>query len=151
MSKSIEFELSESFKYAPGNGEEVDAVFIELKEPTGKITEYCCDVESIVSGSIAKMKEMFSDEELEEAKEKAKEKASGEKLDSEELDGDAALAMMNSSGADMRKIVLLFKEIFPIVALVDGEKPLTKPIMDRMHHKDLRKMIGVYVANFIMI
>jgi hypothetical protein len=50
----------------------------------------------------------------------------------------------------MNKLVLHFRELFKEVGLMGGEKKLTAARMDDMSHKDLRKMIGVYAANFIL-
>ena len=66
------------------------------------------------------------------------------------MDAKAILAVMNSSGVDMKKIVLHFRELFKVVAMMGGEKQLTIARMDDMSHKDFRMMVGEYTANFIM-
>ena len=66
------------------------------------------------------------------------------------MDADSILSMMTSGGADMNKIVLHFRELFKQVAFMGGEKLITVGRMDDMSHRDFRKMMGVYAANFIL-
>jgi hypothetical protein len=68
----------------------------------------------------------------------------------ESPDADAILSIMFSGGVEMKKVVLHFRELFKVVALMGGEKPLTTPRMEEMIHKDFRRMMGEYAANFIL-
>lgn len=145
--KTITFELSSAIKYANGSGQEVEANFIELSEPTGKVTHLCCEIESLIQSSLLSMSSSLDESVLEQAKEDAKNKTDDQNSD---LTGEVALSMMVSGGADMRKMVVIFRELFKIVGMMGGEKPLTMPRMDDMSHKDFKNMMGEYAANFIM-
>lgn len=142
--KKITYELQMPIMYA-SKGSDIEANFIELHEPTGKVSNICCDIESLVQSSIMKMSNMLDADTIETAKAEAKTKPK-----EEEPDGDAIMAIMMGGGADMQKIILHFRELFKTVAFVGGEKEMTIPLMDKMSHKDFRKMVGVYAANFIL-
>ena len=142
--KHITFELSSSIKYAK-DGEDVDGSFIELREPTGKVSHLCCEIESLIQSGILKMSGILDEETIREAKEMAKSTDKDEKMDR-----DSILSMMSGGGVDMKKVVVNFRELFREMAFIAGEKPLTVPMMDKMTHGDFRNMMGEYAANFIM-
>lgn len=140
--KTIQFELTSHFNYANG-GQEVPCSFIELREPTGKVSHIACQIEGLIQSALIKMADSFDKDMIEQAKET--------KQDPDEIvDGDAMLAILAGGGVDMEKAVLYFRELFKVVAYMGGEKPITASRLDDMSHKDLRKMIGVYAANFII-
>lgn len=145
----ILFELTKTFKYAAPSGGEIECSFIELREPTGKVSSTCCAIEGLIQSGILKMADTLGDDVIEQAKDAA-EQAKGDGDQGQEKDGDAVLALMVGSGVDMNKLVLHFRELFKTVAWMGGEKAITSPRLDEMSHKDLRKMIGVYAANFIL-
>jgi len=147
---AVNFELTKPISYANGTGEPIECNHIELREPTGKVSNTCCAIEGLIQSSVLQMAELLGDDMVEAAKEAAAE-TKGVKADpEEEKDGDAVLSLMVGGGADMNKLVLHFRELFKQVAWMGGEKQLTTARMDEMSHKELRKMIGVYAANFIL-
>ncbi len=161
---SINFEVKTPFKYAGGSGGQIECSFIELRAPTGKQSHMVCDIESRIQSGLVKMAEMLSDEQKKEAADQAKAKQEAVTLakakakeegvpyteEKEEVDPDQFLAQMMMSGIDMSKMVLLFKQLFQEVAYMGGEKSITVPRLEEMDHKDLKEMIGVYGANFIL-
>ena len=149
---NINFELKTPFKYAGNGGVEVECNFIELREPTGRVSHICCAIEGLIQSSLLKMADILSDDVIAEAKENAQQAALLPRIEDEktEKDGDSIIAMMVGSGADMDKMVLHFRELFKEVAFMGGEKKITSARLDDMSHKDLRRMIGVYSANFIL-
>lgn len=138
---TFSFELDSPIKYNPGNGEEVEANFIELREPTGKVSHLCCEIEALIQSGIVSMANVFDEATLEAAR--------SESTD-QKVDADGVLAMMTGGGVDMKRVVVSFRELFREVAYMGGEKPLTVPRMDEMSHADFRKMMGEYAANFIL-
>lgn len=147
--KSINFELTSPIKYANGSGAEIECSFIELREPTGKVSDTACAIEGLVQSALMKTADILDQETLEQAKEAAAKKKPEEDAD-EEKDGDAILSVIAAGDVDMKKLVLYFRELFKVVAYMGGEKQITSSRLDDMTHKDLRKMIGVYAANFIL-
>ena len=133
-------ELSKTFKYSNQAGTEVECSFIELIEPTGKVSNTCCQIESFIQKGLMEMASMFSDDSQSSPDEQSKES---------KLDKKTILVMMNSSGA-MDKIVIKFRDLFKSVALMGGEKALTIPRMDEMSHKDFKELMVVYTENFIL-
>ncbi len=148
--KTVNFELLSPISYANGSGDPIECNHIELREPTGKVSHICCAVEGLIQSSLLQMADHLDDSVLEEAKEAAAQPKAKEADAEEEKDGDAVLALMVSGGADMQKVVTHFRELFKQVAWMGGEKKITSARLDDMSHKDLRKMIGVYAANFIL-
>ena len=145
----IIFELQSKIEYNHNNND-LEATHIELREPSGKVSHICCEIEGLIQSGLIKMADIIDDEVIATAKEEAKTKKPKKKDEKKAIDGDAVLSMMASSGIDMQKIVIHFRELFKQVAFAGGEKQMTIPMMDRMSHKDFKKMIGVYTANFIM-
>ena len=148
--QSINFELSRPITYANGSGAQIECSHIELVEPTGRVSNTCCAIEGLIQTGVMKMAEMMDDDTVEQAKEAAAKAKNDEVEEQGEKDGEGILTIMVGGGVDMNKVVLHFRELFKEVALMGGEKKLTSSRMDGMSHKDLRKMIGVYAANFIL-
>jgi hypothetical protein len=145
---SINFELTKPILYSIGTGDPIECGHIELLEPTGKVSNVCCAIEGIIQSGILSMARALGDDVVAEAKEAA---ASAPAADAEdEKDGDAVLAMIAGGGCDMHKLVLHFRELFKVVALMGGEKKITTARMDEMSHKDFRRMMGEYAANFVL-
>jgi hypothetical protein len=153
--KPINFELTKALSYSNGTGGLVECTHIELVEPTGRVSYLCCGIEAAIQSAAVSMADSLGDDTVEEAKEaatekKAKQKEEEENGEDEEKDGDAMLAVMAGGGCDMAKVVVLFRNLFKEVALMGGEKKITSVRLDDMSHRDFRKMMGVYAANFIM-
>lgn len=154
--KSVSHELIAPIHYADGSGDEKSCDFIELREPTGKVSHICCAIEGIVQAATMRAADMLGEELVEEAREAAaaaaaKAKEGGDTEKTEIMDADQALSLiMNSGGDDTKKAVLLFRDLFKQTAYMDGEKRITEARLDSLSHKDLRKMIGKYAANFIL-
>lgn len=143
---SVNVELDTTFKYANGSGDQVECSFIELREPTGKVSAICCSIEALVKEKIVQFSKTL-DEEI------VNQPASEEPLSEEMFDKATASEFYNLcviSGVDMSKLVLHSRELFKQVAFMGGEKKLTIPRMDEMSHSDFKKLIGSYLANFIV-
>jgi len=146
MEKSINFELTKTFKYnSNAAGGEVECSHIELREPTGKVSHTCCAIEGLIQTALMRMSSDLSDSDLEKAREEA---ANSPQAD--EKDPEAIMAVVTGGGADMEKVVLHFKALFRQVAYMGGEKAITEPRLNEMSHTDFRKMVGVYLVNFIL-
>lgn len=146
---TVIFELTKKISYSNGSGGPIECNHIELQEPTGKVSHLCCQIESLIQSGLMKMAGVISKDDIEAATEAAQ----AAKKDGEETpgpDADSVLSIMSSGGVDMAKVVLHFRELFKEVALMGGEKLITVPRMDDMTHKDFRRMMGEYAANFIL-
>lgn len=149
--KTVNFELSSTLKYANNTGAEIECSHIELREPTGKVSHLCAQIESLIQSGVINMSKNLSEDVIESAKEEAEEKKSEKDEDEDKIaDPESMLSVMTSSGIDMNKVVLNFRELFKEVAFMGGEKAITVPRLNDMSHKDFRKMMGVYAVNFIM-
>lgn len=144
--KTINFELSSPVKYAdPRNtGTEVECTHIELREPTGNESHLCAALSALVKSAVFQAAKLFDDEIAEAGKQPSV------ITDAEDIiDGDGFMHVLEASGADMEKITLHAKEVFKTVAYMGGERAITSARLNAMSYRDLRKMIGVYLANFI--
>jgi hypothetical protein len=146
---TVNFELTKTFEYSNGSGNPIECSHIELQEPTGKVSHTCCAIEGMIQSGLMTMAGLLDDETIEKAKEAAQDAPIADEND-EPKSGEEILAMMVGSGVDMNKLVLHFRELFKEVALMGGEKKITAARIDDMSHKDFRRMIGVYAANFIL-
>lgn len=148
--QTVHFDLSRPLKYSHNNTE-AECEFIELREPTGKVAHICGEIEAEIQSGILKMSKSLGDDVIKQATEEAKEKReSKDDEDAQKMEPGAVVSMMTGGGADMKKIVLNFRELFKQVAWMGGEKAITVPRMDEMTYSDFRRMMGVYAANFIL-
>lgn len=145
--KSINVELETAFMYANGSGELVECNFIELQEPTGKVSATCCAIEALVKENIIKLANSVNEETVAQIKEK--EPVSEEEM-FKEVSASEFYTVCVASGVDMSKLVLHCRELFKQVGLMGGEKKLTIPRMDEMSHNDFKKLMGAYLVNFIV-
>lgn len=147
---AINFELSRPMSYSNGTGVPIECKHIELREPTGEVSDLCCGIEALIQSSAIKMSSILDDDVVADAKETAVAKKDDKEDDDNKQDGDAMLAVMTGGGCNMEKAVSLFRKLFKEVAWMGGEKKLTGARLDGMSHRDFRKMMGEYAANFIM-
>lgn len=147
---TITFELSKSIHYAMGTGGEIECTHIDLIEPTGKVSHICCEIESLIQTGLLSMADLLDGDTIAEATEAAKQAKLSEEEEKQGPDPDSVMAIMSGGGVDMGKVVLHFRKLFKQVAFMGGEKQITEPRMDEMSHKDFKKMMGVYAANFIL-
>ena len=148
--RALNFELTTVFQYANGaTGTQIECNFIELREPTGKVSHIACAIEGMIQTALIKAADLLDIDTVDRAKEDAAVKKNDQE-DSDIKDGEGIYAVVASSGVDMTKFVLHFRELFKEVAWMGGEKKITASRLDDMSHSDLRKMIGFYTANFIL-
>lgn len=140
----ITVELRKPIMYANGGGNEVEGGFLEISEPTGKVAHLVgalkVQVGSATKASIAGM-------DLDTAA-AAESKAPTAEPNPEET-GDALFAIMTMGGADMKLVMVTFKEILRETATVAAEKTFTAPMWDRMAYPDIEKALKSYLGNFI--
>ena len=143
MKESITVELDEPIMYSAKDGE-VEGSFVVLKPPTGKQSHICCELEALIQSSITQSAANLPQEMIDQAKDNKQD-------DDEKIDGQTLMTIINGGGADMKKFTLLFIDLFKQVGEIGGEKTLTAPIIDRLDHRDIRKMMGEYAVNFVYL
>lgn len=144
---TITFELSTPIKYASGAGGEVECSHIELRAPTGRVGHIAGAIEGLIQSNLMKLAGQMgldSEDLAAAAKDTPAPVADGAK------DGDAMMSTIAASGAEVDKVILQARELFKVCAYMGGEKPITSARLDDMSYKDLRRMTGVYIANFVM-
>ena len=144
--KDFTFELTKSFKYA-FKGEQRDAQFISLFPPTMRQHSQASDLKQSINNIVAKAVEDAGVEGSED---------DDDDDDDDDKEGIAAKQVVSliyvstciKANVVWEQAKALFKEG---VALVDGEQKLTKPLIEKMDPSDFEKLVGEYVANFILV
>lgn len=132
-------ELIKPFNYTPKNsGEETEAQFIELREPSVSHLTACSTLKQAFMRVIAA-----------EAGDAEEADSSNEKEDTVPMENRIINALY-ASNEDVPKLFLTAKELFKEVAFVDGEKKVTVPMLNSMSIDDIEIMTGKYMANFIL-
>jgi hypothetical protein len=139
--KEITVDLSSPLKYTGATGP-TEATFVTLIEPMGKVSHICCELESLIQSAVMKMADLVKGLEAESTP-----KADGPH---EVADAESTLALMNSAGVDMSRVVLHCRELFKTTVLMGGEKPITTPRLDDLSHADMRKLVGTYIGAFVL-
>ena len=132
-------ELIKPIKYTPKNsGEETEAQFVTLLEPSVKQLSACSTLKQAFMRVIAK-----------EAGD-AEDGATPAEESTMPMHQSIMNALYASPEADITKVLLSAKELFREVALIDGEKKPTVPMLDAMCIEDIEVMTGKYMGNFIL-
>ena len=147
MTNKIHFDLSRELKYASG-GEEVSTSFLELHEPTGNIAGLCMHVESMITSASARMASSLDIDPGESPEKAAVDIDSPE--EAAKPSADDVLALLMASGVEMDKLVSRMNSIFCRVAYMGGEKLVTENRLRELSLSDTKKMIGTYIASFIL-
>ncbi len=135
----IIYELKKPFKYTPKNsGEETEAQFITLVEPSVKQMAACSVLKQAFMRVIARESGDSSDDSASDA--------SAEDVPME----TRIINALYASDTDINIVLQSAKELFRDVGLVDGEKKLTVPMLDSLCIEDIEMMTGQYMANFIL-
>lgn len=144
--KTITHELSEPLMYADpkSSGNEIEASFITISEPTGKIAHLTGILRTEIGGATRNAVKGMSDI-----------IGSAESTDSKEEDatpeeqGEGAYTMLTMGGADMGRVMVTLKEILRNSADVGGEKAMTSALFDKLPESECVNILKAYVGNFI--
>ena len=132
-------ELIKPIRYTPKNaGEETEAAFVTLIEPSVKQMASCSTLKQAFMRVIAK--------EAGDAEESGSLPAESEVP----MHQNIINALYASPEADITAVLFSAKELFRDVGLIDGEKKLTVPMLDSMCIEDIEVMTGKYMENFIL-
>jgi len=142
MKKDFDYELSSSFEYAC-KGEIAEATFITFHAPTSRNMQQCAMLKQSFYRALSEQQEKASDPTGETVEDKGDKVINGAEI----MD-----LIMISKDVELVNVLIAGKELFASkgVAMVDGETPLTKPLVDNMSQDDLEKALGEYLANFIL-
>jgi hypothetical protein len=132
----IIIELKKPVPYAK-KGEIENATFVTLQPPTFKQID-----------KVAPLKQAF----MSAIKELEGVEGTAEPGESEqEITGGQVMAIMYRSQVNMAAVFVHAQELFKNGgALLDGEAKLTVPLLEKMELSDIEKLVGEYIANFIM-
>lgn len=138
MSEYI-YEVNTPFQYAL-KGEMQDAKFISITAPTYKQIDKFSPIKQAFTLAISEISEAGETSEVDTS-------AVDEK---NEITAAQILQVMYRSTADITKVFLHAEQLFKSgAALINGEDPLTSPLMQKMTAQDFEGLTGAYIANFI--
>ncbi len=135
----MEFNLSNPIKGAHVGGDVRDVSLLVLSAPPAYCKEHPI-----------KMRQMFSSCMMSLAKDRPEQENKTEQ--EAELDGDAVIQMLYMAEADMVKFHEIFEKLLCIkgVCKMDNEADLTKEFYKKIGIDDLDKLLGDYLANFMV-
>lgn len=135
--KKTEFDyvLETPFGYAYQGGQQ-EASFVQLRAPSSRNSRDCAALKQ------AFWRTVDPDREGKENAD-ASEKITGE---------DVMMMLAMSKDVDLPDVIDVACRLFTKgkVAFVDGETPLTKPLLENMMQDDLEAMVGEYLVNFTL-
>ncbi len=132
------FSLTKPVRYATKNGEQEDALWIELRPPTPKHQREC----SILYQSFMRaVSQQGSDEKEGEVQ-----------GDAEGPTGSGIIAVLAMSTAvELADVMDTARKLFSSgVAFIEGEVKLTSHVIDSMSMSDFERMLGEYLVNFTL-
>lgn len=138
---SFNFELSTPITYAGGDGNAIQAQFITLNPPTPKQLHLTSQLKQAWFRSFPKN----------QGDDSGSNKDDANALDN--LDGDAIMTMISmSSDVELSVVLQLGMELFcqKGIALIDGETPMNRPLIEQLAADDIESMLGEYLINFIL-
>lgn len=137
--KEITVELDSPFMYNPGTGGEIEASHLTIKSPNGKVAHLAAILKAEIGMATKKSLEGLDLSGMGDG-------SSGDESDDEK--GEAAYALMLMGGADMKKVIVTFKEIMRESALIAGEKTFTSATFDKLEYSDIEKSLKKYLGVF---
>lgn len=132
----FDFPLTSPFEYAH-KGSQQEAAFIRLTAPTSRNSREC-----------AALKQAFW---------RSADRPEGGKDDGKDVEidikgPDVIVMLAMSRDVELADVLDVARHLFTKgkVAVVDGETPLTKPLIDDMSQEDVEAMLGEYLVNFTL-
>lgn len=157
----FDFQLSVPITVAKG-GDTIEATLIVFQAPTSAVMSQASFLKQAVMQAVKETTDSLTPEALEAAKEQANDaKDARQEKGEEEQDwspnGDEIIQAVNmASDVQMSALHETFKELCckKGIATVDGADgegvKMTKPIFEQIGFRDAEKMLGEYIANFLM-
>lgn len=136
VNNTFNYELKSPFDY-DHKGNVVEAQFITLRAPSSKEISETADLKQAFFRALPKDSTSTGDE--------------SEEGSLDDLNGDAIMMMIAiSPDVTLKTVLLCARELFKIVATVDGEERMTVPLLDKIDPEDLETMVGEYYLNFVL-
>lgn len=152
--KEFIFNLEKPIGYGSKDGVQVEATFITLLPPTMKQHSQASSLKQSIVKMVREAAERADDDDDDDdEKEEGKEDKKEEGINQDDP-VTAAMVVATIYGSDAVDVNVAWeqaKDLFKNgVAMVDGEQKLTAPLIAKMDPDDFEKMVGEYVANFIL-
>ena len=137
-------ELSANITYAH-QGEKQEADFVHIIAPNFKQMSNFIPIKQAFTSAVTDLAKSNQTSDVFDLAE------DGEDGEDGDITGGQALVIMMQSKEDMTKVFLFFAELLKSgVALIGGEQKLTQLMIDIMPLGDFEKLLGAYIANFIV-
>lgn len=138
MSDDKVYTLKNPFDYAK-NGDSVESQFITVVAANFKQMAHYTPIKQAFVSAINQI-----------STDKVNDSAAQPESDGEDITGEQVMQLLHNWDGELTKVLIYAKQLFTSgVALVDGEKPMTTPMVDKMSMEDFEGLLGFYIANFI--
>jgi len=146
MTDTKQVKLSKPITYAY-KGENVEASFITLLPPTAKHIHLTGLIKSVFQKNAVEFRQnqKLVDQVADAAESQQKE--GGEK----EVGSDDVWGLFYMNPDSIEQVMIAGKELMSSgLFLIEGEVKLTKPLIDELSTEDFEKVLGEFMANFIV-
>ncbi len=140
--EEIIYNLKTGFEYAH-SGEMRMATFITLKAPTVSNIGFVSKLKQGFMKAVTSQQLNTNAEEMSESK---------DAISTDDFSGEMIMTMLSMSDVDYSQYMQTAKAVFMDtgIALIDGERPLTKSLIIKLSVEDLEDMTGEYLKAFIL-
>lgn len=144
LKKEFEFVLQDELVYSHDGKAGLIAKRLLLRAPNTKLLSLASKLSSIVMAALIKAREAYKD---------TKENKTSSSQN-EDVDG-AGIYMLVSGSIDskqMNELIEAFQELIlsKDICLVDGKEPLTLDLFNSIDSRETLRLVGDYIANFLL-
>jgi hypothetical protein len=144
LKKEFEFILHDEMSYSHGGNANICAKKLLLRAPTTKLISLASRLHSLVMSAMFNAREKFSSD---------KSSSNNQKQDTE-FDGEGLFMFVSGalSSDQVEKLVDNFNELIlsPNICLIDGKEQLTSYVLENLDAREMQRLIGDYIANFLL-
>jgi hypothetical protein len=144
LKKEFEFILQDTLIYSHEGKAGITAKRLLLRAPTTKLLSLASKLSSTVMSALIKAREMYKDKEGD-----GKGSAQGG-----DVDGDTIYMLISGSidTKQMSDFIETFQELIlsTNICLVDGKEPLTLDLFNSLDSRETLRLVGDYIANFLL-
>jgi hypothetical protein len=145
LKKEFEFILQDNLLYSHDGKAGIQAKRLLLRAPSTKLLSLASALSAIVMTAFIKARENFKSDSTTKKETVAKE---------ENVDGAGIYMIMSGSitTEQMQSFVTTFEELILSngICLIDGKEPLTQDLFNSLDSRETIRLIGDYIANFLL-
>lgn len=139
--------LSTVLKFGDAQGQQQDGTFVQITAPSNKVGLHCASLDQKFQQAVMELQQAQAE------KNKDALPATKQEEKSEEVSGDEILSVLMISQINMPEYMAEFERIILSgqSCLINGEIKMTKTLWEDVSYRDAKKILGEYMANFIIV